>query len=50
MSERHVLLERLDGRVVAARLVADRDRHALEVGRMPDVGLGRDEHAEGATE
>ena len=33
---RQVLLERLDGRVVAARLEADRDRHAGKIGRVLD--------------
>ena len=42
--ERHVLLERLDGGVVAARLVADRDRDALEVRRFPHRRLRRHEH------
>ncbi len=35
---RHELLERLDGRIVAARLVADRDRHAREILRRLRIG------------
>src|SRR3954465_3068259 len=42
--ERHVLLERLDGRIVAARLVADRNRHAAQVFRRLDRRLRRHEY------
>ena len=44
---RHVLLERLDGRVMAARLVAYRDRHAAQVLGRLDRRLGRHEHRRG---
>ena len=40
---RHVLLERLDRRVVAAGLEADRNRNAGEVGRRSDRGIGGNE-------
>ena len=42
---RQVLLERLDGRVVAAGLVADRDRHAGEILRRLDWRIRRHEDA-----
>ena len=41
----HVLLERLDGGVVAARLEADRDRHAGQVGRRLHGRVGGNEDA-----
>src|SRR5215831_9356325 len=42
-----ILLEPLDGRVVAARLVADRDRHAGEIGRRLYRRVRRYEDAAG---
>ena len=42
-----VLLERLQGGVVAARLVADRDRHAGEIGGRLHRGVGGHEDAAG---
>src|SRR5258708_40334868 len=44
VGSRQVLLERLDGRVVAARLVADGDRHAAQVGRGADRRFRWHEH------
>ena len=44
---RHVLFERLHGRIVAAGLVADRDRHAGEVLGPLHRRIGRHEHAGG---
>ena len=43
----HVLLERLDGRVVAAGLEADGDRHAGEIGGVADRRVRRHEDAGG---
>ena len=40
-----ILLERLHGRIVAAGLVADRNRHAGEIGRIFDLRIGGDENA-----
>ena len=42
---REVLLQRLDRRIVAARLEADRDRHAGKVGRRADGRIGGNEDA-----
>jgi hypothetical protein len=42
---RHELLERLHRRVVAARLIADRDRHAGKVLRGFDLGIRLHENA-----
>ena len=42
---RHILLERLDGRVVAARLIAHGDRNAREILRRAHRRVGRDEDA-----
>ena len=45
ISSRQILLEPLDGRVVASRLVADRDRHAGEIGRTSVRRIRRHEDA-----
>ena len=40
-----ILLERLDRRIMAAGLEADRDRHARQIGRVRDRRVGRHENA-----
>jgi hypothetical protein len=45
LAGREILLQRLDRRIVAAGLEADRDRHPGKVGRRADGRIGRNENA-----